>query len=254
MALKIVSDLTALTAPDNTDLIPVFDASVGSLKKSTITQVVAVSDAALKAGANTFTAAQAITPSATGTVGLTITPPASNGAVTALNLAPFNNGTDIGNRLSLGENNNGSTPAAGHINFRTNASASRYVWCDATGVLRVHTSPPSSAGGISDTAGTVIGAQTSHAAYKDVLGAPVADDVALASLVAAAADVRRFIYKDGVEEFSGIVLDGPQKQRYGTDPDEEHAAGRALNVINAIGDIMLALRAIERRLAALEAA
>jgi hypothetical protein len=101
----------------------------------------------------------------------------------------------------------------------------------------------------------VVGAQTSHAVFKDITGAPVGDDEALAALVAAAADVKRFRYKSGAyngQEFSGLVLDGETLHRYGEDGDAEHPAGKSLNVINAVGDMMLALREVNRRLAALE--
>ncbi len=102
----------------------------------------------------------------------------------------------------------------------------------------------------------MLGDQTSNAAFKDIAGAPVADDVALTNVVAVADDVQRFTYKSGAyngQEFSGIVLDGETLHRYGKDADAEYPAGKALNEVTLLGDLVLALREIDRRLTALEA-
>ena len=86
-----------------------------------------------------------------------------------------------------------------------------------------------------------------------MIGAPIADADALAALVAAADLVRRFTYKSNAfdgQEFSGVVLDGAELQRYGQDADAEHPAGKSLNIINAIGDMDAGAVEIERRLTA----
>ena len=255
MALKTINDLTALTTPAATDLIGVWSVSAGRMRKSTLAQVVSQSGvAALLASANTFTTTQAISP-ATAAAGLTITMAASFGTASAISVAAVDNGTGGGPIINISPNNNGSTPAAGTINLRTSAAAQRFLWNDTSNLLRTHTAAPSSGGGVADTAGTVVGSQSSHVKFKEVLGGPVADGEALAALVAAAADVKRFRYKSGAyngQEFSGLVLDGETLHRYGEDGDAEHPAGKSLNVINAIGDMMLALREVERRLALLE--
>lgn len=250
MALKTIGDLTAETAPAATDMIGVWDVSAGAMRKSTLAQVTTQAGvAAIKASANTFTAAQTIAP-ATGAQALTITP---NGNFAAIVVSAFDNGAGIGGRISLQRNNNASTPAASTVGLQRLDGTAQNIWPDASGLLRIHTAAITNA---TDTAGTVIGAQTSHVAFKDVAGEPIADADALALLVEAAATVKRFAYKSGAyngQEFSGVVLDGDELQRYGQDADAEHPAGKSLNIINAIGDIMLALREIERRLTALEA-
>lgn len=202
--------------------------------------------------ANTFTTSQTIAP-ATAVTPLTVTLPGTAGAVSGLVISAFDNGSGIGGRLSVGENNNGATPAAGSINLRLLGGTSRYIWHDAAGKLRSGTTPPTNA---TDTSGgDIVGDQTSHIAYKDIVGEPVSDAAALAALIAAADDVKRFVYKSGSyngQEFSGVILDGETLHRYGQDADEAHAAGKSLNIVNAIGDMMLALRALEARVAALE--
>lgn len=253
MALKTINDLTALTTPASTDLIGVWNVSAGRMRKSTLAQVVTQSGvAALLASANTFTAKQTITGHTTG-VGLAVNLTTPGGNYNTIEAGNFDNTSSTGPRLLLGYNNNGSTPAAGSIAMRNLAGSGYIIWPDASGNLRIHSSAPTNA---TDTAGTVVGAQTSHASYKDVVGAPVADDAALGHVVAAAADVRRFRYKSGAfgsQEFSGVVLDGPALHRYGEDADAEHPAGKTLNVVNAIGDLLLAVREVNRRLTALEA-
>ena len=257
MALKTINDLTAKTTPASTDLVAVWDVAGGATKKSTLAQIATYSGAAMLAVQQTFTKRQAITPDSAGGNALTITLPTNNGAsYYPIRVEPFDNGTGPGSGFMFGNNNNGSTPASAFMRLLRNSGTSSYVWSDSTMVMRVHTAPPSSGGGVTDTAGTVIGAQTSHADYKQILGEPVDDGAALDNLIAAAAQVKRFVYKDGRlngEEFSGVVLDGAELNRYGADPDSEHPAGRILNEVNIAGDLMLAMRELDRRLRVLEA-
>ena len=86
-------------------------------------------------------------------------------------------------------------------------------------------------------------------------GAPLSADAILTHIQAGAAAVRRFVYKSNAyngEEFSGLIVD--YAARYGMDRDDEHPAGKSLNVINAIGDLMIAVTDLAGRVAALEAA
>lgn len=168
-------------------------------------------------------------------------------------LAAFDNGANDGCNLQLNRNNNATTPASGYVAMVNRGGTNYRVWPDATGVLRINNADPTSA---NDTAGTVVGAQTSHAEYKRIVDYPVTDATALAMLLTAAYDVRRFTYADGRyngEEFSGLVLDGPDLHRYGMDADADHPAGKALNVINVIGDLLLAIRHLTERISVLEA-
>jgi hypothetical protein len=136
--------------------------------------------------------------------------------------------------------------------MRNRAGTDYSIWPDASGNLRINTALPTNA---LDGAGTVVGAQTSCLSSKDITGDPASIDDVLASVRQGAEAVRRFVYKSGSyngEEFSGIVTD--YAPRYGMDRDEEHPAGRSLNVINAIGDMMIVLNDLVQRVAALEAA
>lgn len=166
--------------------------------------------------------------------------------------APWDNGTGVGALMLIDRNNNASTPAPGAVLFRQADAGASFVWSDNSEIMRVAATQPTNAG---ITSGTVIGSQSSHISYKDVVGDPVSDSEALAFVVAAAGQVKRFTYKNGAynnQEFSGVVLDGETLDRYGVDADAEHAAGKSLNEITSIGDLFKAVRALDTRLAALE--
>lgn len=83
---------------------------------------------------------------------------------------------DLGNnvggpRLYVARNSNAGTegPAAGSIRME-GASGEGYVWRDASGNIRIHTAAPTGSSGsptVSDTAGTVVGTQTSWHELKE---------------------------------------------------------------------------------------
>lgn len=169
-----------------------------------------------------------------------------------MNLQPFDNGAGDGPNIVIGRNSNASTPSAGYLQLQNRANTGYRIWPDATGLLRIHTADPTNA---NDAAGTVIGAQTSSLDAKTLLGAPVDGAAALLHIAEGAAAVRRFTYKNGSyngEEFSGLVVD--YAPRYGMDRDEKHPAGKSLNVVTVIGDLMIAVTHLAERVAALEAA
>lgn len=275
MANTKVSALTSLAAvPASGDLIPIVDVSDTTHAASGTTKKIAASFFAFLAQAQTFSAAQTIEPSDTGSNGLTVNMPASTSgtsvllqynntnrgslAITAsssvITLNAFDNGSSNGTNLILGRNSNASTPAAGFVTMTNLGNTNYRIWPDTSGNLRIHTAAPTNA---NDTAGTVVGAQTSHVAFKDVTGDPVSNAEALALLRAAAAQVKRFIYTSGAynnQEFSGLILDGETLHRYGQDADAEHPAGKSLNVVNAIGDLLLAIDNLAGRVETLEAA
>src|SRR5690606_36357845 len=119
--------------------------------------------------------------------------------------------------ITIRNNNNASTPSAGWMQLYVKSGFARRIWIDDSMLVRVHTAPPTNA---TDTSGTVVGSQSSHIDYKDVLGEPISDSEALDMICLAAAQVARFVYKSGAynnQEFSGIVLDGDELDRYGMD-------------------------------------
>lgn len=244
--------------------------------------VPATGTAALLGTAQTFTKGQIVAPDTTGGDALVASMPAST---TATAMVAQYNGTnairmiaraaltqivldarDFGNntqgcQVTISRNSNAGAegPAAGVLNLvRANGNGT-LLWVDATATLRIHSAAPTGSSGsptTSDTAGTVVGAQTSNAAFKDVHGAPVGGPVALQMLRDAAGQVKRFTYKSGAfgQEFSGLVIDGESLHRYGMDADPEHPAGKSLNLINVIGDLLLAVDHLTKRLEALEGA
>jgi hypothetical protein len=72
-----------------------------------------------------------------------------------------------GHSVLLGRNSNASG-GAGHIIFQEKTGTAQYVWADDSALLRINTAAPTNA---NDTAGTVIGSQTSDYRDKNVGGA-----------------------------------------------------------------------------------
>jgi hypothetical protein len=296
MTDKTINTLdTELVTVGANDLIGVWDVAAGQYKKAKRSNVVGATitgagtiatggftltvaqsgTAALKNVSQTFTDAQAIAPTSTSVNGLEVNMPTSTsgkalqikysgteraslqvlgGNASSFILNPVDTGNSYGPYMAVLGNNNASTPSAGALILRDKGSTDYSIWPDDSGVLRIHTTLPTNA---LDTAGVVVGAQTSHVDYKLVLGAPIDDATALALVCAAAAQVARFVYRNGAfngEEFSGVVLDGAKPHRYGMDADPEHPAGKSLNIVNAIGDLFLAVRGLAQRVEQLEAA
>lgn len=65
--------------------------------------------------------------------------------------------------------------------------------------------------------------------------------------------VRRFVYRSGAfggEEFEGVVTD--LAPAYGMDRDEEQPAGKSLNEIQILGDLLRMVDSLAQRVAELE--
>uniref|UniRef100_A0A6M3J892 Putative structural protein n=1 Tax=viral metagenome TaxID=1070528 RepID=A0A6M3J892_9ZZZZ len=72
----------------------------------------------------------------------------------------FGAGAIVGPRIGVGRNSSGNG-AAGTVSFTDKAGNVFYLWVDATGDLRIHSAAPTEDGTtVSDTAGTVVGAQS----------------------------------------------------------------------------------------------
>jgi hypothetical protein len=160
-------------------------------------------------------------------------------------------GTGGGSYLQLGRNTNASTPAGGYIRFIDLGNDSHFVWVDNSGVVRIHTAAPTNA---NDTAGTIVGAQTSMAEAKTIAGGLSGLDEVFERVAAGAGAVRRFVYRDGRvggQEFEGVVTDlAPE---YGMDRDDEHPQGKSLNEPTIIGDLLRTVAWLTERVKALEA-
>ncbi len=168
-----------------------------------------------------------------------------------LSLAAADNGSSVGGRIIVGNNTNASTPAAGHLRIIDKGGTSYRIWPDDSGNLRIWDGNPI---GSNDTSGTVVGTQTSSLDSKHITGEALPAIDILAAVQAGAEAVRRFTYRSGAyngEEFSGVVVD--YAPRYGMDRDDEHPAGKSLNVATVIGDLLIAVANLAERVAALEA-
>lgn len=227
--MATISDLASLATAAAGDQIPIYDASTNADRKI---------DASLIPWTNT--------PS---TFGEAVT--LAGAAPAKLTLTDIDNGSGAGARVVVGRNNNAATPAAGAVLLYMLGGSFRYLWVDNSGNLRVHSSAATNA---NDTAGTVVGTQTSSLDAKNITGSAPSADEALDHIAAAADAVRQFTYKDGSfngEEFSGLIVD--YAPRYGMDRDAKHPAGKSLNVITALGDLMIAVDYLAQRVVELEA-
>ena len=171
-------------------------------------------------------------------------------ADTAIQMVDTDFGNTPGPHVDIGRNNNPATPAAGYLRFNIMTGGGRMIWVDATGLLRLHTTGPTNA---TDTAGTIVGSQSSHAAAKHL-----ADELSplyevIARVRAGAAAVRRFTYRSGAfngQEFEGVVTD--EAPAYGMDRDTEHPAGKSLNEIQIIGDLLRLVADLQERIYQME--
>lgn len=237
------------------DYVPVWDASAGATRK--VTRAIFMGGV-LTGGGTVETGGYTLTVPGTGTVALrgalntfsvkqTFSPPAGDAAI---DCTGGDLGANGGRHIVLGRNNNASTPAAGHIRIARMSGTVHFIWPDNSGNLRIHTAEPTNA---NDTAGTVVGAQTSSLDAKRLIGGESSIEEVLDAVRAGAQAVRRFVYKSGsfgMEEFEGVVVDFAP--RYGMDRDGEHPAGKSLNEIRVIGDLLRAVAYLADKVAALE--
>lgn len=256
---RYIENLNECTDPTSGDYLWIVDASASASDKD---RKVNVGKFPRLAVANTFTAAQTVSAGGAATA-LTANMAASNtgialalgydGATTGAAYARATlSGWDLltrdlgagqyGSYYQAGRNSYASGPAAGFVRLENKDGTYYSLWPDASGNLRIlATSRPTNA---NDTAGTVVGAQTSSKDAKRLQAKskrlPI-DDV-LAAVREGAEAVRRFTYKSGAfnnEEFEGVVVD--YAPRYGLDRDDTHPAGKSLNVVVAIGDLLRAV-------------
>lgn len=256
------------------DWIPIVDVSDTSMAASGTNKKIDAGNVIVTDKANTFA------PSGSTTVPITINSPAAATAynleiksdgtsafrtafwatVSAMALAERNLGNDTpGPTFAIGNNTSAGAvgPAAGTLRLVQADGTNRYFWVDASGNLRIHTAPPRGSTGsptVADTAGTVVGTQSSSRDSKDVQdGLTDLVDV-IAAIRAGAEAVKRFTYKNGAyngETFEGVVVD--DAPRYGMDRDEQHPAGKSLNVVTVLGDLLRVVADLTERVATLEA-
>lgn len=177
---------------------------------------------------------------------------ASGGPNLSVGPGAYGGGAVAGASLTVGRNQTGSG-AAGFVLFNDKNNGASCVWLDAAGNLRIisGSSGPTESGSISDTGGTVVGAQTSSRDMKDVLGLFIDRPVALRTVLDT--PLYRWKYKpnSGIqgEEFMGIITD--ESPMFGMDRDEAHPGGRSLNVPNAIGLLVASVQELKLQINAL---
>ncbi len=151
--------------------------------------------------------------------------------------------------IAIGRNTN-AQPGAGYFSIEDKGGTLYAFWPDDSGVFRIATVGP----GGNDTAGTVVGSQTSMLEAKSIVGELSGIELVLLRIAQGAASVRRFAYKSGAysgQEFEGCVTDFAPA--YGMDRDDSHPQGKSLNEITILGDLLRAVANLTERVLALEA-
>lgn len=140
--------------------------------------------------------------------------------------ADYGNGA-AGLVIQLGRNTNATNTGAGSINYLSKAGTNGYVWQDAAGNMRINTSAPTNA---NDTAGTVIGAQTSTRETKQDIEDYSEYADALQKIVDAPLHTFRYI-----KEVEGYGNNSPlAKTRIGFIADEVDPSFMVGNVIDQV--------------------
>jgi len=240
MADVTITQLTSIGAGlDSADEVPIWDVSGGVSRKTTVAQMNV--GLATLAGGNSFTGMQVV---------------ASQDGVATFQIANADLGSGTGPMLYIGRNTNATTPAPGALYIgKVNPFGNCYLWPDDSGIWR--TALNAAVTSANRNGGTVVGAQTSALDAKDLIGEVASIEDVLKAVQKGAKAVRRFKYKaqntDSRDEetkrtrsrpfngeaFEGVVIDFAP--RYGMDEDEAHPAGKSLNMVNAIGDLLRAV-------------
>ena len=171
-----------------------------------------------------------------------------SGAVPAARIesGAYGTGNVGGASLAIGRNSSGGG-AAGTIGFNTRTLGNfRYVWVDDSANLRIHTGRPTEDNTtVADTAGTVVGTQTSMRATKRAIRAFL--DTSGALDLIKRTPLYRFQYRefDAETEHVGIMADeSPEFTRY---------QQTTFDPVNAFGYTAAAIKALLERVEALEA-
>ncbi len=146
-----------------------------------------------------------------------------------------------GNYITLGRNTNATNTGAGSINFQKKSGTAGYVWQDNSGNMRIHTAAPTNA---NDTAGTVIGTQTSTRDTKQNIEDYT--DYTNALQLILDAPLHTFRYRNEVE---GYGTDSPlAKVRIGYIADEVNPAfmwGNVIDQVSVNGILMAAVKQLD---------
>lgn len=156
-------------------------------------------------------------------------------------------GTDFGN-VFFSDRSTGTNNLPGMFLAVSAAGVYRFLWPDDAGLWRTAAAPPEADGTPPQNTGTVVGDQSSRRADKIIERTWTTEDQDHALRRILLARVYDFRYRDGRyngERFSGIITD--EVPWLGKDQ------GKALNEVNAVGYLIGAIQALERRVSMLEA-
>ena len=174
-----------------------------------------------------------------------------------VSVPPTDTGNDgVGPSFLIGQNNNTTVSNSGSLSFIDDGGTQQYLWVDnsaSPGDLRIHTSPPG--GATSDTAGDVVGGQSSPRFVKDILF-EWTDEEAIEVLNAVIeTPVYDFTYKNKKSKhvFTGIAIEDGEVPWYGYNPangDDIAPPGTAknLNEVNVAGYMILSIRALNAKI------
>ena len=149
--------------------------------------------------------------------------------------------------ITIGRNTNATNTGAGSINFLDKAGNSGYIWQDAAGYMRINTSAPSNA---NDTAGTIIGDQTSIRETKQDINDYEDYESALSMIVNAPLHTFRYI-----KEVNGYGADSLlAKTRIGFIADEVDPmfmVGNSIDQVSVNGLLMASIKEMNLKLESL---
>lgn len=225
--------LNECTDPASGDWLEITDLSASSTDRD---RKVNVNKFAVLANAQTFTATQTFSP-APGSNAIALTTPANQTAA-MLRINGADIGSSFGPHITLERNTNASTPAAGFL-YITNRGGTGYsIWPDASGNLRINgAATPTSA---NDLSGTVVGAQTSHAALKTDI-TPWDGTGALDAVLALPLHSYRFTDDESARRYQGIVINDSDRGAWFSENDSEGQTP-ALNERNLFGYLIAAIK------------
>ena len=230
---RYIENLNECTDPTSGDFLLVTDASAGATDKD---RKLNLSRLAILANAQTFTGVQTFAPAAGSNAIILTTPANQTAAMLRINGADI--GSSFGPHITLERNTNASTPAAGFL-YITNRGGTGYsIWPDASGNLRINgAATPTSA---NDTSGTVVGAQTSHAALKEDI-TPWDGAGALDAVMALPLHSYRFIADESERQYHGIVINDSDRGAWFSENDAANQTP-ALNERNLFGYLIAAIK------------
>ena len=146
--------------------------------------------------------------------------------------------------ITIGRNTNATNTGAGSINFLDKAGNSGYIWQDSAGYMRINTLAPSNA---NDTAGTIIGDQTSIRETKQDINDYEDYESALSMIVNAPLHTFRYI-----KEVNGYGADSLlAKTRIGFIADEVDPifmVGNSIDQVSVNGLLMASVKDLNLKL------